>query len=52
MDVEVMIVIGLMILFAVMIDVAARIIERRWRVNHPPNGWDGCREDDAHDCRN
>ena len=45
MDIGVWIVVGLIAMFSVLVVAGADVIERRYNRMHPPDDWDGMRED-------
>ena len=49
MDIGVWIVLGLIGTFCVLLALGANAIERRWQSMHPPDDWDGMREDEEKD---
>ncbi len=49
MDIGVWIVVGLIAVFSVLVVAGADAIERRYNRLHPPDDWDGMREDKQDD---
>lgn len=49
MGIGVWIVAGLIAMFAVLVVAGADVIERRYNQMHPPDDWDGMREDKQDD---
>lgn len=49
MDAAAWVVIGVMFVTVVLLVIGAAEAERRWQRFHPPDDWDGCREDDQRD---
>ena len=45
MDADTIIGFGVVILCCLLVVLVSHWIERRWRRMHPPDDWDGCRED-------
>lgn len=49
MTIGVCVVLALIVIALVLMYAGAVAIERRWSLMHPPDDWDGVREDDADD---
>ena len=45
MDIALCVVLGLIVVFGILLMMGASAIERRWQMMHPPDDWDGMRED-------
>ena len=49
MDFEMWLAVGIICVTCAVLVLVADHAERRWRRKHPPDFWDGCREDDERD---
>ena len=45
MEIGLIIIIGMIVTFLILLYLGSSYLERRYYEKHPPDDWDGCRED-------